>query len=119
MKSFQDSLVGKKTTFISVQAGSTSKICSDPILVQKITNAFALCKNGGCAEKVFTCEGENWYINFCAGYGGEISIGKKCSCSSTLAIRACRPDGNWGGAGGTTCGANTQRMSVTVHLKDG
>ena len=116
MTAFQNSLVGRGATAITIIAGSTSYSCTDATIAKSITDAFATCTTNTCSRQVFSCQGKNFRVGPC-GAGGEISVSNGiCSCSGSLTIRPCINNDNWGGAGPSTCSQSSQTLSIIVKV---
>ena len=113
MQTFQNSLIGKQATSVTVEAGSSTDTCSTAAVANQIIQKFATCTSS-CTSQSFSCDGETWWVGICGG--GEISVGTGgiCRCSSQLTIRPCIGNSNWGGGSGKACGASSQTLSIKV-----
>ena len=117
MMDYQKSLVGQSITSIKISAGSTSRICSDSYVANKIVSWFSKCRNKYCNDrKTFYCQGYKWGVGNC-GDGGEIMVGDTtvCSCSikHDVIIRPCIGNDNWGGTY-DGCGRYTTKLRIVV-----
>lgn len=89
--------------------------CAIPATATSIVNAL----NTGTAS-TFTCSGQTWRTGSC-GTGIELTIGAGTICQCNNNAFTIRPtlgagNTNWGGAGGgSTCGAPSQTLTVSVE----
>ena len=113
-KEFQDKLEGLNTKSVTISAGTHSYTCDDPDAAKQITETLGSCKST-CARTTVSCSGEIWDMGECGGV--EISVGNAfCSCGNTkIAMRPCQSSSSWGGHGATSCNADDQTFSISVH----
>ena len=58
--------------------------------------------------------GVSWRAGGC-GSGYEIAANGACTCSSNYALRPCQGSSSWGGISSSSCGAQTQ--TISLHLE--
>ncbi len=115
-ESFRSSLTGSYGSFTWSSTNGSSITVSDPTKIQLLANAL---RTGTVTNSVI---GSNtWYVGTgCGSTSGysvavEFSNVASCSCSSTYSLRPLINNSNWGGSGGTTCGAATQTITLTFY----
>ncbi|CAF1483802.1 unnamed protein product [Adineta ricciae] len=58
--------------------------------------------------------GVSWRAGSC-GSGFELAANGACTCSSNYALRPCQGSSSWGGIASSSCGAQTQ--TISLHLE--
>lgn len=114
-ESFQDSLGSKEVISIEISADSTSRVCNDPVVANKIAIAFSNCKGrSGCSQRSFSCNGQTWRVGLCSS-GGEINVGNYvCKCTGGgVTVRPCVSNVNWGGSN-QTCYRYSNSMTFRI-----
>ncbi|MEP3890162.1 MAG: Ig-like domain-containing protein [Hellea sp.] len=113
--SFRSALSTGNYSSITVSGTNTAGIsCSSPTTSTLIANAL----NSGSASSI-SCDGQSWKIGTC-GTGIELTVGAGNICQCNTNAFTLRPtlspgNANWGGAGGgSTCGAPSQTLSISV-----
>ncbi len=104
---------------VSGSQDPTGITCSDPAAAQQLANAMR-----DSVTTSVSCAGNTWEINAglcltgCATSENalEISVNSgNCGCSGPYSVRPGIGNSNWGGIAGTSCGAQTQTMTVAVQ----
>ena len=113
-ETFRSSLTGSYGSFTWSSSNGSSITVSDPSKIQILANAL---RTGTVTNSVI---GSNtWYVGTgcgsTAGYSVTVEFSNvgSCTCSSTYSLRPLINNSNWGGTGGTTCGAATQTITLT------
>jgi hypothetical protein len=89
----------------------TGKTCDDPAIVSSLINYL---NGSGSSFTNQTCNGNKWSTGSC-GNAKEITVGAEtgiCQCNSNYTIRVGMSNKNWGGIGGSTCGAPSQSLEI-------
>lgn len=111
--SFRASLAGGTFSQISL-FGSTggASACGSGAAVAQIVAALV---NGTSVSLI--CSDRFWNVGLCGGVeiNGALVENGVCNCDATsLTLRPCIGQQNWGGLGGVTCGASTQNIILRL-----
>ena len=99
---FRQSLTG---SYLSATAGGVTHTCSS---ATAIVAAFSSGSSGS-----WDCDGHTWRVGSCSGTEICVDCSSICSCASSLSIRPCIGNNNWGGYP-TTCGAGATTLSIQL-----
>jgi hypothetical protein len=64
------------------------------------------------------CGADSWIVTISCGSATAVGLvvnSPSCGCGTGYAVRPCIGSADWGGINGTTCGAESQTMTVTCE----
>jgi len=106
----------KVYTKITVKGSAfpTGKSCSEiGVSGPRADNLCQALRTGTATSE--SCGGDSWIVSLFCGPGGAVGLiinNPPCGCGTGYAVRPCIDSPDWGGLGGTTCGSESQTMTV-------